>query len=186
MNTVELSDLADYAKQFAGFTPERERLLLKIGPSIIPKLPAITDRFYEILSELPEPAKYLAGRVDSLKRTHLHWLTSLFRGPYGLSFAEAIHHAGQVHVRVDLPIEFMAGGMTLIGDLLIAEIETLYAGDAAVRAGAHGAVNAVLGFSLIVMQEALQHSTLNQELEKFMKITGISRPLFNNLAAAYK
>jgi hypothetical protein len=36
------------------------------------------------------------------------------------------------------------------------------------------------------MQESYQSSLLAQELDKFMAITGISRALFNNLAAAYK
>ena len=48
------------------------------------------------------------------------------------------------------------------------------------------AVNGVTGFCLIIMQESYQSSLLAQELDKFMAITGISRALFNNLAAAYK
>jgi hypothetical protein len=186
MTHIELRNLANYAKKFSGLTPEREALLIRIGPTIIPRLPKITDTFYAILATIPEPARYLEDRIDSLKQTHLRWLGSLFSGPFDLDFAAAIHRAGQIHVRVDLPIEFMAGGMTLIGDLLIAEIERCYTDDAEIRSEAHAAVNAVLGFSLIVMQEALQDSKLNQELEKFIKITGISRPLFNNLAAAYR
>lgn len=186
MTDNDLQQLADYAKNFSGFTPAREELLLQMGPSVIPRLPKVTDSFYEVLLRMPVPAKYLEGRVEVLKSTHLRWLTSLFSGSYGLEFAAGIHKAGQVHVRVDLPIEFMAGGMTIIADLLIAEIEDIYLADPTARRIAHGAINAVLGYCLIVMQEALQESTLNQELDKFMKISGISRTLFNNLAAAYK
>ncbi len=182
----DLQQLLDYAKSFSGFTPAREALLSQIGPSMIPRLAKVTDSFYEVLLRMPEPKKYLEGRVDTLKLTHLGWLTSLFSGSYGVDFAGAIHRAGQVHVRVDLPIEFMAGGMTIIGDLLIAEVEDMYGADPAMRGAAHGAINAILGFCLIVMQEALQESTLNQELDKFMQISGISRVLFNNMAAAYK
>jgi len=46
------------------------------------------------------------------------------------------------------------------------------------------AINAALGFSLMVMQESYQASTLAGELEKFLAITGMSRTLFNNLAEA--
>ncbi|MGC2166609.1 MAG: protoglobin domain-containing protein [Gallionella sp.] len=186
MTNNDLQELADYAKGFSGFTPARQSLLSQIGPSMLPRLPIVTERFYEVLLQMPEPRKYLEGRVDALKSTHLRWLTSLFSGPFELEFAAAIHRAGQVHVRVDLPIEFMAGGMTIIGDLLIAEIEEMYSTDPTTRGAAHGAINAVLGFCLIVMQEALQESTLNLELDRFMKISGISRALFNNLAAASK
>ena len=47
-------------------------------------------------------------------------------------------------------------------------------------------MNAVLGFSLMVMQESYQSSSLAAELEKFLAITGMSRTLFDNLALAYK
>ncbi len=183
MTDVELEELTEYARQFSGFTFERQDLLIRMGPTMIPVLPKITDAFYEVLLGIPKPAKYLQGRVNMLKQSHIHWLTSIFTGPFDLKYAAAIHHAGEVHVRVELPMEFMAGGMTLIGDQLIKEIEAQYADDSDLRAAAHEAVNAVLGFSLIIMQQALMESTLKSELEKFMKVTGISRPLFNKLAA---
>jgi hypothetical protein len=186
MTSEELQRLNDYAKRFSGLTLAREALLMEIAPILIPRLQDVTNRFYDILLAMPEPRKFLEGRVDSLKSTHLRWLTSLFSGPFDLEFVKAIQHAGEVHVHIDLPIEFMAGGTTLIGDLLIGEIEHIYATDQATRGAALGAINAVLGFCLIVMQQALQVSTLNQQLDKFIKITGISRPLFNNLASTCK
>lgn len=49
-----------------------------------------------------------------------------------------------------------------------------------------GAINAVLGFSLLVMQGSFQTGKLAEELERFLSVSGMSRTLFNNLAAAYK
>ena len=51
---------------------------------------------------------------------------------------------------------------------------------------ATAAVNSVLGFTLMVMQQSYESSRLAEELEKFLKITGMSRILFDNLASAYK
>lgn len=185
MAQIDFETLALYAKSFAGLTPERERLLVEIGPAISPTLPAITEAFYGTLATIPATAPFLEGRLDLLKQTHLRWLRGLFSGPFDVNYAKAMYKVGHVHVKVNLPVEFMAGGMALIGDRLIAEIEKLYRGDEATRVAALGAVNAILGFSLVIMQQSFQNSSLHEELEKFLKITGMSRNLFNNLAAAY-
>jgi hypothetical protein len=185
MAQIDFETLTSYAKSFSGLTSEREKLLVQIGPDISPSLAQITDAFYETLSTIPATAPYLEGRVELLKETHIRWLNSLFSGSFDINYAKAMYRVGHVHVRVNLPVEFMAGGMSLIGDRLIAKIELLYADDEQLRRDALGAVNAILGFSLIIMQQSFQNSSLNQELEKFLKITGMSRNLFNNLAAAY-
>ena len=185
MTQIDFEALTSYAKSFSGLTPERERLLAQIGPEISPGLAQVTEAFYETLVAIPTTAPFLEGRLELLKQTHLRWLTSLFSGPFDIDYAKAMYRVGHVHVQVNLPVEFMAGGMALIGDRLIAEIERLYADDEQLRRDALGAVNAILGFTLIVMQQSFQNSSLNEELEKFLKITGMSRKLFNNLAAAY-
>lgn len=59
-------------------------------------------------------------------------------------------------------------------------------GDTRGMAAAMGAINAVLGFSLLVMQGSFQTGKLAEELERFLSVSGMSRTLFNNLAAAYK
>ena len=46
------------------------------------------------------------------------------------------------------------------------------------------AINAVTGMSLFIMQQAYQEASMAEELERFLKITGISRTLFSNLAQA--
>jgi hypothetical protein len=185
MAQIDFEALTAHAKSFAGLTPERESLLVEIGPAIAPALPGITETFYDALANIPATAPFLEGRVDLLKQTHLRWLRGLFTGPFDVDYAKSMYRVGHVHVKVNLPVEFMAGGMALIGDRLITEIDRIYRGDEARRLDALGAVNAIQGFSLIVMQQSFQNSSLHEELEKFLKITGMSRNLFNNLAAAY-
>ena len=185
MAQIDFETLTLYAKSFAGLTPEREDLLAEIGPLVSPALPGITEAFYGTLATIPAAAAFLEGRLELLKQTHLRWLEGLFTGPFDVAYAKAMYKVGYVHVKVSLPVEFMAGGMTLIGDRLIMEIDRLYWDDDSLRLQALGAVNAVLGFSLIVMQQSFQNSSLHEELEKFLKITGMSRALFNNLTAVY-
>jgi hypothetical protein len=185
MAQIDYEQLTRYAKTFSGLTPEREALLTRIGPAVFPRLPAITDAFYATLATIPAAAPFLEGRLELLKRTHLHWLQKLFTAPFDAAYAESMYKVGHVHVKVNLPVEFMAGGMTLIGDGLLAALEDIYRNDAETREAALGAVNAIMGFSLLVMQQSFQNSSLHEELEKFLKITGMSRALFNNLAAAY-
>jgi hypothetical protein len=185
MAQIDFETLTVYAKSFSGLTPARELLLLEIGPTVSPSLPRITEAFYGTLATIPATAPFLEGRLDLLKQTHLRWLNGLFTGPFDVAFATALYKVGHVHVKVNLPVEFMAGGMALIGDQLITEIDSVYQHDDQLRLNALGAINAILGFSLIIMQQSFQNSSLHEELEKFLKITGMSRKLFNNLAAAY-
>ena len=62
--------LTQYAKMFAGLTPEYETLLQEVGPQITPHLKEITEDFYRHLLSIPEAQAYLEGRVESLKATH--------------------------------------------------------------------------------------------------------------------
>lgn len=179
-------NLTGYAKRLAALTPEREALLIGIGPELMPHLPEITEDFYKELLQLPTAQPFLEGRVDTLKETHLRWMQSLFSGPFDENFTQAMYRVGYAHVRVNLPIEFMAGGTALVSDRLLEQAHQLYAADPPQYHRTVGAINAVLSFCLLVMQDSYQSSTLAEELDKFLKITGMSRALFNNLAAAYR
>jgi len=89
-------------------------------------------------------------------------------------------------VRVQLPVEFMSSGIVLINNHLCPVLAEIYADDAAMMGRMVRAVNAVTGYSLILMQESYQTSLLAEELERFLAITGMSRKLFDNLANAYR
>ncbi len=186
MSDVDFDALMLHAKAFSDFTPEREKLLVESGSVVIPRLQEVSESFYDKLLVIPSAAPFLAGRVDSLKATHLQWLSSLFTGPYDTNYTAAMYGVGVAHVRVKLPVEFMAGGMCLIQNELASIAAEIYAGDVARMLAFINAVHAVLGFSLMIMQESYQSSSLAEELGKFLAITGMSRTLFNNLADAYQ
>ena len=182
----DFNQLTEYAKQLTGLTPENETLLKEIGPQIVPRLKEITDEFYDQLLQVPAAKTFLEGRVDKLKATHVKWLEGLFYNDLGIAYTEQMFNVGSVHVKVNLPVEFMSGGMTLINNRLIAMVFELFGDDIERCQKAQSAINAVTGFSLITMQQSYQEATLAEELEKFLKISGMSRALFKNLADAYK
>jgi Protoglobin len=186
MSNINIPELTEYAKKFSNFTPEREALLIEFSPAIKGRLGGVTDDFYRTLQNIKKAEPYLEGRVDSLKETHHLWLESVFSGPYDDTYTQKMYHVGDVHVKVNLPVEFMAGGMTLISDALIPVVSEICAEDVEACTALQCAVNAVLGYSLMIMQESYQASSLASELEKFLKISGISKTLFDNLAKAYQ
>jgi truncated hemoglobin YjbI len=186
MSDVNFDELTLYAKRFSGLTPEHEATLNEIKGEVLPHLKEVTTEFYGVLQTIPKAAPFLEGRIDSLSATHLQWMEQLFSGPYDNSYTQKIYKVGDVHVRVKLPVEFMAGAMTLISERLYGIICKLFAADTAKIERANRAVAAVTGYSLMIMQQSYQASTLVQELERFLAITGMSRTLFNNLASAYK
>ncbi len=186
MTETYYTNLCAYAKAFVALTPERERLLAALAPAVLPHLDAVTNHFYSHLQTISRTAPFLEGRLPALRRTHRAWLEGVFTATYDAAYVERMYRVGDAHVRVNLPVEFMAGGMTAIADALMPVVARLTAGDVERQVDALGAVNAALGFALIVMQESYQLSRLLSEQDKFLAITGLSRTMFNNLAAAHR
>jgi len=183
---IDFTTLVRRTKILTGFTPEHEAVLTQVRGELRPHLPAVTEAFYSVLETVPKARPFLAGRVDVLKKTHLMWLDSLFSGPFDEAFARQMYHVGMVHVKVKLPVEFMQGAATLIMTELTREVAKVCGDDAEHQAAIIASMNGVIGFSVAIMQESYQASSLAEELEKFLAITGMSRVLFNNLALAYK
>jgi truncated hemoglobin YjbI len=186
MADIDFAQLTQYAKKFTGLTDELEQVLIGLSVEIKPHLPDITDSFYAVLQEIPKAQPFLEGRLEALKQTHIRWLEQVFSGPYDAEYAKAMYHVGDVHVKVELPVEFMAGAMTLVSVRLNELLGDHMADDALRLKKATAAVNSALGFTLMVMQQSYESSRLAEELERFLMITGMSRTLFDNLASAYK
>ena len=185
MDEINITELTTYCKAFSGLTVEREALLKEIAEELIPHLSSVTDAFYAELDKIDKARPFLEGKSESLKKTHEAWLKGLFTQDFTDEYTKFLYHVGDVHVKIELPVEFMAGAMTQIQRNLTPILFDLFGNDPKRLAAIMEAIIAVLGFSLQVMQESYQSSTLSSELDKFLKITGMSRVLFNNLARAY-
>ncbi|MGD9859053.1 hypothetical protein CFI10_01640 [Marinobacterium iners] len=182
MSNVDFSVLCEQAKAYAGFEPQDELILVQEASRLQPHFSAITDAFYAELQTIPEALPFLEGRVDTLKTTHSAWLSKVFTGPYDADFAAYMHHVGVVHVQVKLPEKFMTSGIGLINKHLIPLLPEIYANDVGKIGQVLKALNAATSFCLLIMLESYR----GHELERFMEVTGISRVLYNNLAAAYR
>lgn len=185
MPDTNIEALTAYCKAFSGLTAERESLLKSISDDIAPYLSSITDAFYDELDAIDKAKPFIEGRLESLKKTHEMWLRGIFSDDFDHDYTRHIYHVGDVHVKVNLPIEFMAGAMTQIQRNMTPVLVELYGNDPAKLTAVTEAIIAAFGFNLQVMQESYQISSLSSELEKFLKITGMSRTLFNNLASVY-
>jgi len=185
-NTIkpDFADLTRYAKQFSDLTTEKENLLLSIKSEIEPLLSEVTDNFYQIMHGIPEAATFLEGRVEKLKPTHQNWMHGLFTGPYDEKYTEAMYHVGDVHVRVNLPVEFMSGGITLICNQLYKLVFEIYSEDLVKAHKIADAINSAMGFSLFVMQKSY-HASVDETLDKFLLITGMSKALFEKLSSTF-
>jgi len=181
----DMDALMHYAKSFTGLTKEKEALLMAVGPQIIPELNAVTQKFYMHLSTIEQTKPFIEGRLETLQQTHEKWLAGLFSRHYDEEFTRFMHHVGDVHVKVKLPVEFMSGGMTLINNEITPLIFRLFSEDQAKCIAVLAAVNSATGFALLVMQQSYQEGSLAEELDRFLKISGMSKVLFSNLAEAY-
>ncbi len=180
----DLTELTRYAKQFSGLTTEKEDVLSSIKDDVAPLLEAVTNNFYDAMNNIPEAASYLEGRITGLKQTHLNWMNSIFAGPYDEAYTELMYNVGDTHVRVNLPVEFMSGGITLVCNELYKIIFETYGEDSTKTRSIIEAINSAMGFSLFVMQKSY-HASIDEALDKFLLITGMSEALFEKLSSSF-
>lgn len=151
--------LIENSKSLSGLTPEMEVCLKEIASVVVPQLEKVTNAFYKRLIMIPSTSNFLeanATHLDKLKATHLIWLTSLFTRNIDADFAKDMRHVGDAHAGMQLPIEFMAGSMSLINKELIQVIIDTFGDNTAQCTKALQAIIAVTGLTLIIMQKSYQ------------------------------
>ncbi|MEZ5478183.1 MAG: protoglobin domain-containing protein [Thiolinea sp.] len=186
MTETDFTALCTYARHFSRLDDDKIATLHGLYADIQPRIPAVTDAFYTHLQTIPKTAPFLEGRLESLKKTHQDWTMELFTSAFDSAYTERLYRVGDIHVKIKLPVEFMAGAIFIIQSELMKQFQSLYGQDPVRLLTAADATNSATGFSLLIMQESFQSSTLVSELDNFLKITGMSRKLFNNLAMAYR
>ncbi len=185
MTELYFAQLCTATREFVGLTAEREAFLHALAPRIAPALDGVTDHFYRQLQRIARAAPMIEGRLQQLRTTHRAALGEMFTATYDGAYVERLYRIGEAHVRSRMPIEFMSGGMAITGQALVPEVAKVCApGDEQMAACA--AVQAAMGFGLMVMQESYQLSRLVEEQQRFLEVTGISRELFQNLATSHR
>ena len=146
-------------KQLTGLTPELEHCLKDAASIIVPQLNKVTDAFYIRLITTPSTYKFLennTNQLDKLKATHLAWLTSLFVRDIDASFAKDMSHVGDVHLAIQLPIEFMSAAMSLMNKELIRIVIDSLGDDKEQCLKVLQAISAVTALTLVLMQKSYQ------------------------------
>ena len=186
MEQTDYEVLSLDARIFAQLDEEKIRILHTIAPDVDSGLAGVTTTFYRHLLAIPRVQPFLINHVDNLQHSQQEWLRQLFSAPFDAEYARRIYELGGLHGEIQLPAEFMAGAMSIIQGHLIGLLRDVYAEQPELLLESLLAINAALGFSLYIMQEAYQSSSQNNELERFLAITGMSRNLFENLAKAHR
>ncbi len=169
---TEMTDIFEEIKRFIGFDADDAAALQALAPVFVVHGPGITDAFYVKLARDPEQNRLIAGRVDSLKQTHLRWLARLFAGEYGEAYFADRWRIGLAHVRVGVKpwwVEAVTSFLRTEGLALL----THELVDQAQRDRAARALIKILDIDLMIINLAYSQETI----DRLSEVTGMSRKL---------
>ncbi len=164
-----------YAKLYSSLTSDKERIIKNLANSI--NYSIITEGFYEKLFSIDEVKPYLTGKVDKLKETHTAWVHSAFTDTYDIEYTKKIYKIGEVHVNLNIPIEFMSGGINIISNLIYEDLDKVQL----ITLENVQAINSAMTFNLFIM-ELSYTNFFYKKIKNFQNLTGISESLFNRLS----
>lgn len=99
-----------------GFDGSDAARLVEAGPLVLPHLPGVVDRFYEVLTANPQQRAVFDDEAQ-IARQKLHlrgWLEGLFGGVYDESYFTKRARIGRAHVRIRLPQRYMVSMMSVL------------------------------------------------------------------------
>src|SRR5262245_10037891 len=154
-------------KNYVGFSPESSTLLAGLHPLAKPHFQAIVDDFYRaILAHETANAAITGGeaQINRLKTTLLHWLDQLLSGPHDEAYFEQRARIGRMHVKVNLPQQFMFTAMNRIRTQLLSITQTQFSEDTdrCLRTGT--AVDQILDLELAIMLETYREDLMARNL----------------------
>lgn len=172
-----LEDALQVFQHVGGFSDEDKKLLKKHGSDFIPFIPAITDSFYQQLMNEEQTAKHIEGRVDTLKATHITWITDLFSGEYDNTFIETQLRIGVTHVKVGISPLFVASSMSYLRSGLTKVVEKELSDNIESITDLSSAIVKALDLSHFLIDYAYE----KERLQRLTQVTGLSLPLLENL-----
>ena len=163
-------------KSLLGFAEDDEANINALRETLKPEVPRITDRFYDVLLREEATRKFIEGRVDGLKQTHIHWFGDVLAGSYGREFFDQQFRIGLAHVRIGLPPHLVEAIMSCVR---AESFRTLVEGapDPDTAGNWIASLTKVFDLDLAVINLSY-HET---RLSKLTKVTGMSRTLLENL-----
>ena len=162
------------SKALMGFNQSDAANLKAMKETLTPEIPGITDRFYETLQRQDGTKKFVDGRIDALKKTHMEWFEGILAGSYEREFFDRQFQIGLAHVRIGLPPHYVEVIMSAIRADSFAILVKKAPNDAEAWIGS---LTRCLDLVLTVINLSY-HET---RLTKLTTVTGMTRPLLENL-----
>ena len=116
------SEAFEELKVFLRFGPADAANLRSLAEPAERLLPAVVERFYDVVLADPRARSVLSGgdaQVERLRETLTEWLGGLFSGVYGSAYLESRFQIGITHVRVGLPQKYMPLAMEVVRRSLV-------------------------------------------------------------------
>lgn len=151
-------------KSYVGFDDAAASLLRQFHPLAAPHFEAIVDDFYASILRQPEASAAISGgpaQVVRLKTTLNQWLHSLFLGPHDAAYLAAHSRIGKVHVRINLPQQFMFTAMSRIRSGLVNVAADQLEEDPH-RASTTQAVHQILDLELAIMLDTYREHWMDR------------------------
>lgn len=123
--------LVDELSSDLGFGTEDMECLSRLRPLMTSELPAVVDRFYEVIAANPRMRAVFDddAQIDRQKAHLLDWLEGVFSGTYDDAYWKHRERIGRTHVRIGLDQHYMVAMMGIIRTELDARLRS--------AAGAH-------------------------------------------------
>jgi signal transduction histidine kinase len=151
-------------KRYVGFDEAAAIRLRLFHPLAEPSFVEVVDDFYETIRQHPDASAAVTGgppQVERLKRTLVQWLHSLLLGPHDEAYLAAHSRIGKVHVRINLPQQFMFTAMNRMRGGLVQIATEQIDGDSE-RASTVLAVHQMLDLELAIMLDTYREHWMDR------------------------
>ncbi|MDC0720334.1 protoglobin domain-containing protein [Nannocystis bainbridge] len=165
-------------QQFIGFDADDAARLRELAPLFAEHGSTLTDRFYAKLAADPEQSALIAGRVESLRQTHMRWLSELFAGDYGERYFDDRWRIGLAHVRVGVRPWWVEAVTSFLRSEGLALIEA-HVADPERRAASARSLLKILDLDLMIINLAYA----DDRVDRLCRFTGMSRKLIERCIA---
>lgn len=147
-------------KRYVGFGPDDSAALLALEPHAAEHLVEFAERFYHQIDAHPDARSVLSGpdQVERLKKTLVEWMRSGLVGPHDETYYQRRANIGRVHVRIELPQQYMFTAMNLIRrDFHHLVNEVIEAADSA--QATHDALDKLYDLELAIMLQTFREDS---------------------------
>lgn len=186
-----MSALFDEIKDYVGFGPEDVARLQNMRERVRPCFQPAVDDFYARIQKHPGAQRAITGgsvQVERLKGTLMTWLEGVFTGPYDAAYFEQRARIGRVHVRIDLPQQYMLTAMNGMRIRLAEQLRNTGLADPATLSRDLASLHRILDMELAIMLHTYREDYLRkmQQAERLSTfgalVGGIGHELRNPLS----